>query len=184
MATVLWRPRVYNREINGLGSGAIISSDGYIITNDHVAGNAAEVIITMTDGTHYDAKIIGTDMVSDVCILKIEGEEYFHVQFGDSDDILIGEWAIALGNPFGLFDINDKPTVTVGVVSSVGMNLGENSGRYYMDMIQTDAAINSGNSGGPLVNVLGELIGMNTLIYTAQVLPAVSVLGLRFPLTK
>ena len=175
---------VYNREINGLGSGVIISPDGYIITNDHVAGRADEVIITMTNGKHYDAKIIGTDMVSDVCLLKIDEENLPHVKLGDSDKILIGEWAIALGNPFGLFDINDKPTVTVGVVSSVGMNLGENSGRYYLDMIQTDAAINSGNSGGPLLNGLGELIGMNTLIYTAQGSSGSVGVGFAIPINK
>lgn len=159
--------RVYNREINGLGSGAIISPDGYIVTNDHVAGNAVEIIITMTDGTQYPAKLIGSDTVSDISLIKIEAENLPYIKFGNSDDILIGEWAIALGNPFGLFDINDKPTVTVGVISATGMNLGESQQRFYLNMIQTDASINSGNSGGPLVNSLGELIGMNTLIYTA-----------------
>jgi serine protease Do len=176
--------RVYNREVSGLGSGVIISSDGYIITNDHVAGRADKIIITMTNGEHYDAKIVGTDLVSDVCLLKIEAKNLPHVKLGDSDEILIGEWAIALGNPFGLFDINDKPTVTVGVISSVGMNLGENSGRYYLDMIQTDAAINSGNSGGPLVNSFGELIGMNTLIFTAQGSSGSVGVGFAIPINK
>ena len=159
--------RVYNRKIKGLGSGSIISSDGYILTNDHVAGNAVEAKVTMTDGTEYNAKIVGTDPISDICLLKIDAENLPFIKLGNSDNILIGEWSIALGNPFGLFNVNDKPTVTVGVVSSKGMDLGAVNGRYYYNMLQTDAAINGGNSGGPLVNSNGELIGMNTLIYTA-----------------
>jgi serine protease Do len=158
--------RVYQKEVKALGSGVIISSDGYVITNDHVAGDASEVIITMTDGSRHPAKIIGTDHATDICLLKIEGKNLPHVKLGNSDDILIGEWVIALGNPFGLFEINDKPTVTVGVVSATGMNLNAVNGRFYINMIQTDAAINTGNSGGPLVDVLGQLIGMNTLIYS------------------
>lgn len=171
-ADPFWRQffgdRVYNQQIKSLGSGAIISPDGYIITNDHVAGNAVEAIVTLTDGSHYNAKVIGTDHTSDICLLKIDAQNLPYIKFGNSDDIMIGEWVIALGNPFGLFDINDKPTVTVGVVSANGMNLGSSDNRYYVNMLQTDAAINSGNSGGPLVNAVGELIGMNTLIFTAQ----------------
>ena len=158
--------RVYQKEIKGLGSGAIISPDGYILTNDHVAGNATKIIVTMTDGTHYNAELIGTDQASDISLLKIDASNLSYLKFGNSDDILIGEWVIALGNPFGLFEYNDKPTVTVGVVSSLGMNLGVKEERYYLNMIQTDASINTGNSGGPLVNSLGEMIGMNTLIYS------------------
>lgn len=156
------------QKVQSLGSGYIISPDGYIVTNDHVAGNAVEVIVTMTDGKQYEAKVIGSDMASDICLLKIDANDLPYIKFGRSDDLLIGEWVIALGNPFGLFDINDKPTVTVGVISSTGMNLGQSNNRYYVNMIQTDAAINGGNSGGPLVNSLGELIGMNTLIFTAD----------------
>ena len=158
--------RIYQKEIKALGSGVIISPDGYIITNDHVAGDASEVIVTMTDGSRHPAKIIGTDHATDICLLKINGKNLPYVKMGNSNNILIGEWVIALGNPFGLFEINDKPTVTVGVVSATGMNLNAVGGRFYINMIQTDAAINTGNSGGPLVNVLGELIGMNTLIYS------------------
>lgn len=156
--------RVYKKDFPGLGSGAIISPDGYILTNDHVAGNASEIIVTMTDGTRYDAKLIGTDLASDISLLKVESKDLPYLKFGDSDDILIGEWVIALGNPLGLFAINNQPTVTVGVVSSLGMNLGVIQDRYYLNMIQTDAAINGGNSGGPLVNGIGEMIGMNTII--------------------
>jgi len=110
--------------------------------------------------------LVGTDAPSDVCLLKIDGKNLPSLRLGNSDDVLIGEWAIALGNPFGLFEISDKPTVTVGVVSATGMNLSGEGGRHYHGMIQTDAAINSGNSGGPLLNSLGEVIGMNTLIFT------------------
>lgn len=159
--------RVFQKEVKSLGSGAIISPDGYIVTNDHVAGNASKVIVTMTDGNHYDAEIIGSDLVSDICLLKIDTDKKLpYIDLGNSDDLMIGEWVIALGNPFGLFEINDKPTVTVGVISNTAMNLGRSRERYYLDMIQTDASINSGNSGGPLVNSVGEIIGMNTLIYS------------------
>lgn len=160
--------RVYNQQIKSLGSGAIISPDGYILTNDHVAGNALEAIVTLTDGSQYNAKFIGTDPTSDICLLKIDAKNLPYIKLGNSEDIMPGEWAIALGNPFGLFDINDKPTVTVGVISATGMNLGTDNNRYYVNMLQTDAAINSGNSGGPLVNAVGDLIGMNTLILQSQ----------------
>lgn len=160
--------RVYKQQIKSLGSGAIISPDGYVLTNDHVAGNALEAIVTLTDGSQYNAKFIGTDPTSDICLLKIDAKNLPYVKLGNSEDIMPGEWVIALGNPFGLFDINDKPTVTVGVISAIGMNLGTDSNRYYVNMLQTDAAINNGNSGGPLVNAVGELIGMNTLILQSQ----------------
>ncbi len=176
--------RVYNQKIKGLGSGSIISPDGYILTNDHVAGNAVEAKVTMTDGTEYNAKIVGTDPISDICLLKIDAKDLPFIKFGNSDNILIAEWSIALGNPFGLFNVNDKPTVTVGVVSSKGMNLGAVNGRYYYDMLQTDAAINGGNSGGPLVNSDGELIGMNTLIYTANGSSGNIGVGFAIPINK
>jgi serine protease Do len=161
--------RVKEYEVRGLGSGFLISPDGYILTNHHVAGNASEVVVTMTNGEKYDAEIIGSDMVSDVALLKIEGRNFPYLDLGDSRDIIIGEWAIAFGNPFGLFDVNAKPTVTVGVVSNNDVNFlheDEPYNRVYLSMIQTDAAISSGNSGGPLVNSLGEVIGMNTIIYS------------------
>lgn len=176
--------RVYNQQIKSLGSGAIISPDGYIITNDHVAGNAVEVNVTLTDGREVGAKIIGTDPVSDICLLKIDGKNLPYIKLGSSDDLMPGEWVIALGNPFGLFNVNDKPTVTVGVISATGMNLGMANDRYYVNMIQTDAAINSGNSGGPLVNAIGELIGMNTLIYTAQGSSGNVGVGFAIPVNK
>jgi serine protease Do len=104
--------------------------------------------------------------VSDISLLKIDGRDLPFVKLGNSDDVIIGEWVIAMGNPFGLFEINDKPTVTVGVVSATGINLNVEGGRYYRGMIQTDAAINEGNSGGPLLNSVGEVIGVNAVIFT------------------
>lgn len=163
--------KVKEYKVQGLGSGYIISPDGYILTNHHVAGNASKVVITMTDGKRYDAEIIGSDMVSDVALLKIDGKNFPFLKLGNSDDIIIGEWAIAFGNPFGLFDLNAKPTVTVGVISNYGVNFlhpDEPQNRVYRNMIQTDAAISSGNSGGPLLNALGEVIGMNTIIYSTS----------------
>jgi serine protease Do len=158
--------RTYTQQVQGLGSGFIISPDGYILTNDHVAGNAKEITVTMTNGKQFKATLVGTDLISDIALLKIDGKDLPYTRLGTSDDVIIGEWVIALGNPFGLFDINDKPTVTVGVVSNTGMKIESGEGRVYRDMIQTDAAINSGNSGGPLLNATGEVIGVNSVIYT------------------
>ncbi len=157
----------YKQEVKELGSGFIISPDGYIVTNDHVAGNATKITVTLTNGKEYNAKVVGTDHATDICLLKVDANNLPYETLGNSDNILIGEWVIALGNPFGLFEVNDQPTVTVGVVSAKGMNLEPMNNRYYLNMIETDAAVNGGNSGGPLVNSLGEVIGMNTLIYTA-----------------
>lgn len=154
--------------VRGLGSGYIISEDGYILTNDHVAGNATKISVTLTTGETVTAKLIGSDPVSDVALLKIDKKNLSYVNFGNSDNILIGEWVIALGNPFGLFEINDKPTVTVGVISASKMKVSAEGNRVYKDMIQTDASINAGNSGGPLVDVEGNVIGMNTIIYTGS----------------
>jgi serine protease Do len=164
------RGRVREYEVHSLGSGFIISKDGYILTNHHVAGSATKIIVTMTNGKEYEAEIIGSDMVSDVALLKIESDEDLpYLEFADSDDVIIGEWVLAFGNPFGLFDKNAKPTVTIGIVSNANINFIESDkpyNRVYRNMIQTDAAISSGNSGGPLVNALGQVIGMNTMIWS------------------
>ena len=176
--------RTYQREVKELGSGFIISPDGYIVTNDHVAGNATQITVTLVGGRRMTARVVGSDAATDICLLKVEGNNLPYVTLGNSDDIMIGEWAIALGNPFGLFEINDKPTVTVGVVSSTGMKLGQIDNRYYRDMIETDAAINGGNSGGPLVNSDGEVIGMNTLIYTAGRSSTYIGYGFAIPINK
>jgi serine protease Do len=150
-----------------LGSGFIISADGYILTNDHVAGSAEEISVTMTNREKIPARLIGTDPVTDIALLKIDVDHDLpYIKLGDSDDVIVGEWSIAFGNPFGLMSGSAKATVTVGVISATHVTLEENEGRVYRNMIQTDAAINSGNSGGPLVNSLGEVIGINTVIYT------------------
>lgn len=166
--------RDYRRQylVKGVGSGFVISPDGYILTNDHVAGNAAKVVVTMTDGSKHDATVIGHDLVADVALLKIEAENLPYIRLANSDQVKVGEWAIAFGNPFGLFDINAKPTVTVGVLSNVGVSFtqpDEMGGlRVYRNMLQTDAAISSGNSGGPLINADGEVVGINTVIYSTS----------------
>lgn len=155
--------------VKSLGSGFIISSDGYILTNEHVVHNASEIVVALADGTTENAELIGSDYITDIALIKIRDKRYPSVKLGDSDEIIIGEWVIAVGNPFGLFEINAKPTVTVGVVSAVDRDFGrQRNDRVYQDMIQTDAAINQGNSGGPLLNSLGEVIGINTFIYTGS----------------
>ena len=176
--------RSIKQEVKGLGSGFIISSEGYVLTNDHVAGNAKEITVTMTNGEKYPAEIIGTDMISDVTLLQIKGKNFPLVKLGNSDDVMIGEWVVAFGNPFGLFENIDKPIVTVGVVSAKGMNLNVDNNRSYRGLIQTDAVINAGNSGGPLVNSAGEVIGINTLIYTAGVSQAYIGYGFAIPINR
>ena len=158
------RPQV----IQSLGSGFLISSNGYILTNEHVVRDADQVVVVLPDGSEHEAEIVGMDPLTDIALAKIPGENHPYMQLGDSDDLIIGEWVIALGNPFGLFEYNSKPTVTVGVISAIDRDFGLMQERVYQDMIQTDAAINSGNSGGPLVNSLGYCIGMNTFIYTGD----------------
>lgn len=173
----------YRQEVKGLGSGVIISEDGYIVTNDHVAGNAKEIIVTLSTGEKHKAKLIGTDKITDVALLKIDATNLKFANLGNSENVIIGEWVIAFGNPFGLFENIDKPIVTVGVVSARGMNFTV-EGRTYRAMIQTDAVINSGNSGGPLVNGIGEVIGINTLIYTGGVSNAYIGYGFAIPINK
>ncbi|MDP8238240.1 MAG: trypsin-like peptidase domain-containing protein [Candidatus Hatepunaea meridiana] len=159
--------RVWRQKVENLGSGFLIAPNGYIFTNEHVVHQATQIIVTMTNAEKYEAEIIGFDYDSDVALLKIKGKNFPYIPFGDSDDILIGEWAIALGNPFGLFAIHSQPSVTVGVISAIDRDFDRNrDGKLYKDMVQTDASINRGNSGGPLVNSMGRLIGMNTMIFT------------------
>ncbi|MEM1044105.1 MAG: trypsin-like peptidase domain-containing protein [Bacteroidota bacterium] len=160
------RSRVQQRQVQGLGSGFVISPDGYIVTNDHVAGNAARITVSLPDGREFDGRLVGTDPESDLALVKVEPTQPLpYLAFSQSEDVYVGEWAIALGNPFGLFEAAE-PTVTVGVVSAVGRDFAPQEGRVFRDMIQTDASINRGNSGGPLVNALGEVIGVNTFIFS------------------
>ncbi len=155
------------QEVENLGSGFVISPDGYIVTNDHVAGNASRITVAFPDGQALEGALVGSDPVSDIALIKVEPENPLpYLTFEPEEDAFPGEWVIALGNPFGLFEAA-QPTVTVGVVSAVDRNLeSTQDGRVYRDMIQTDAAINRGNSGGPLVNALGKVIGVNTAIYS------------------
>jgi serine protease Do len=159
--------REIERQVQGVGSGFVVSADGYIVTNDHVAGNATKITITWPDGTTRDAQLIGSDPATDIALLKVDPDEPLpYLSFASDERPLVGEWVIALGNPFGLFQ-SSEPTVTVGVVSATGRDLPvQRENRIYRDMIQTDAAINRGNSGGPLVNAVGEVIGVNTAIYS------------------
>lgn len=161
------RPRYRERAVQNIGSGFVLTPDGYVVTNDHVAGNATEISVSFPDGKTLDAELIGSDPYSDLALLKVEPEAPLpHLPFAEDSTPIVGEWVVALGNPFGLFEAAE-PTVTVGVVSAVGRNLSiSRDGRIYTDMIQTDAAINRGNSGGPLVNALGEVIGVNTAIFS------------------
>ncbi len=161
------RSRVYEQQVQSVGSGFVISPDGYIVTNEHVAHNAAKITVAFMDGATLDATLIGSDEASDLALIKVEPPEPLpHLSFATNGQAIPGEWAIALGNPFGLFEAAE-PTVTVGVVSGTGRDFQPQENRIYRDMIQTDAAINQGNSGGPLINALGEVIGVNTFIYTS-----------------
>lgn len=173
--------------VKSSGSGVVISPDGYVITNHHVIESAVEIVVTLPGGKEYSADIIGSDSVTDLALLKLNGSKFPYAKLGDSDDLIIGEWAIALGNPFGLFDVNDEPTATAGIVSAVNMDFGtmESTGRVYQDMVQTDAAINPGNSGGPLVNSLGEVIAINTFIFSGSNYSEGSIgIGFAIPINK
>uniref|UniRef100_A0A7V3RGD0 PDZ domain-containing protein n=1 Tax=candidate division WOR-3 bacterium TaxID=2052148 RepID=A0A7V3RGD0_UNCW3 len=159
----------YRQEVKSLGSGVIISPDGYIITNEHVVENATKINVTLPDARQFQAEIVAADKALDLALLKINGKNLPYAELGNSDDLMIGEWVIALGNPFGFLLEDTRPTVTVGVVSALNRAIkSTQEERIYKDMIQTDAAINPGNSGGPLVNILGQVIGINTFILTSS----------------
>ncbi|MCP4876704.1 MAG: DegQ family serine endoprotease [Gammaproteobacteria bacterium] len=146
------------RDAQSLGSGFIISDDGYILTNHHVISGADEVIVRMSNRKEYVARIVGSDEASDVAVLKVDADDLPVLKFGDSDEIKVGEWVLAIGSPFG-FD----HSVTAGIVSAKGRSLPSDN---YVPFIQTDVAINPGNSGGPLFNLDGEVIGINSQIYS------------------
>jgi serine protease Do len=156
------------RSAAGLGSGFIVRPDGAIVTNAHVVAGASRIQVAMRDGTTYPARLIGSDETNDIAVIKIDAKNLPVAPLGSSSDLLIGEWAIAIGNPYGFILANSEPSVTAGVVSGTGRNLAlqsEGAG-VYVDMIQTDASINPGNSGGPLVNAAGEVIGVNSSIFS------------------
>jgi Do/DeqQ family serine protease len=157
--------REFKQYGSGSGSGVIVSSEGYIVTNNHVIENASEIEVILNDNSKYTAKVVGTDPSTDIAILKIEGSGFQPIPLGNSDDLKVGEWVLAVGNPFNL-----TSTVTAGIVSAKARNINLLSDRSKQDVIpiesfiQTDAAVNPGNSGGALVNTKGELIGINTAI--------------------
>jgi Do/DeqQ family serine protease len=157
-------PRQYNRPVRSTGSGVIISADGYIATNNHVVEDATEVSVTLNDNREFEAKVIGTDPTTDLALIKIDGGDLDYIEFGDSEELQIGEWVLAVGNPF---DLNS--TVTAGIVSAKARNINilrDRNGLQVESFIQTDAAVNPGNSGGALVNLKGQLVGINTAIAT------------------
>jgi serine protease Do len=172
------------RDNTSMGSGFIISEDGLIVTNQHVVGNnPSEISIYTSNGDEHSAELVGSDELTDLALLRINSDEPFpYLKFSDSDDIVVGEWAIALGNPFGLFEDGD-PTVTVGVVSAKNRDFRSDpqNPRIYIDMIQTDAAINRGNSGGPLLNSRGEVIGINSFLFTGGTSAGFVGLGFAIP---
>jgi serine protease Do len=150
------------REVKGYGSGVIITSDGYIITNYHVIENAEKVTVKLNDNREFEAQIVGRDPSTDIALLKVKGENLPFIKYGDSDQLKLGEWVLAVGNPFNL-----TSTVTAGIVSAKGRNLGLTDDNYKIEsFIQTDAALNVGNSGGALVNTSGQLVGITSLIVT------------------
>jgi serine protease Do len=159
-----------SRRSTGYGSGIIFHDAGYILTNDHVIRDAEEIRVTLPDGRDFPAELVGSDGMTDVAVLRVQGEALPVAPLGTSQGLMIGEWTIAIGNPFAYLLSNSEPTVTAGVVSAVGRHIipqdqDQNQG-FYLGMIQTDASINPGNSGGPLVNALGEVIGLNTSIFS------------------
>ena len=159
-----------SRLVEGYGTGFVIRPSGIIVTNQHVVANAERVVVTLPDGTDYPATVLGEDPLTDIAVLQVKRQGLATVQAGRSTDLMIGEWVVALGNPYAFLLGNAEPTVTVGVVSATNRNIlpsGDQTGLYF-DMIQTDAAINPGNSGGPLTNALGEVVGVNSSIFSSS----------------
>jgi serine protease Do len=157
------------RVVQGYGTGFVIRPNGIIVTNQHVVANAERVVVTLPDGSDLPATVLGEDPLTDIAVLRVKRDNLPTVALGHSNDLMIGEWVVALGNPYAYLLGNAEPTVTVGVVSATGRNIlpgGDQTG-LYLDMIQTDAAINPGNSGGPLTNALGEVVGVNSSIFSS-----------------
>ncbi|MFM7144616.1 MAG: trypsin-like peptidase domain-containing protein, partial [Alphaproteobacteria bacterium] len=153
------RPRGRRMTQTSLGSGVVVRSDGFVVTNAHVVARGSKIRVTLADEREFEAKVVGSDTAADLAVLRISGSNLPAVDFGDSSDVMIGETVIAIGNPFGF-----SHSVTTGVVSAVGRSLHAD-GQTFLDFIQTDASINPGNSGGALLNVDGALVGINTAIY-------------------
>lgn len=158
-------PEEYERKQAGLGSGVIIDKEGHILTNEHVVSGADKITVTLPDGRKSEGKVKGSDIKSDLAIIKIDADNLPVAVLGNSDLVQTGEWIVAIGNPFGYIVDSPKPTVTVGVVSALHRSLPSRKSGY-LDLIQTDAAINPGNSGGPLCNLEGEVVGINVAIFS------------------
>jgi len=158
------------RLVQGYGTGFVIRANGIILTNQHVVSNAERVVVTLPDGSDLPATVVGEDPLTDIAVLKVARDNLPTVALGRSTDLMIGEWLVALGNPYAYLLGNAEPSVSVGVVSATERNIlpgGDQTG-LYLDMIQTDAAINPGNSGGPLANALGEIVGVNSSIFSSS----------------
>ena len=173
----------------GLGSGVLIDERGFILTNEHVVADADKITVTMADGREFSGEVKGKDLRSDLAVIKIDVKNPPVAKLGNSDDLRTGQWAIALGNPFGLVgasarNVGSEPTMTVGVISALHRHLprAARADRDYSNLIQTDAAINPGNSGGPLVNLQGEVIGINVAIISGSAQSA--GIGFAIPVTK
>ena len=159
--------REYRQQVQSMGSGVIVSKDGIIVTNSHVLENAVEIIVTLSDGRQFQARVVDVIDRFDLAILQIHGRDFPVAHFAADDHLDIGEWAIAIGSPYGYLLADTQPTVTVGVISALNRDIKrKEGGRDYLGMIQTDASINPGNSGGPLLNTAGEIIGINTFIFS------------------
>ncbi len=159
--------QLMQRQVQSIGSGVIYDPEGYIITNAHVVSGATQIKVVLPDKREFDAGIIGIDQIHDIAKLKITGHKLPYAKLGDSKNLIIGEWSIALGNPYGFLMNDSKPSVSVGVISAINRSFAPRADKHvYRSMIQTDAAVNPGNSGGPLVNINGEVIGINTFIFS------------------
>ena len=159
---IISRGRFFDFTNEGSGTGMILSDDGYIVTNYHVVHNASDIKVSLSDGRNYSAEIVGLDVLTDLAVIKIKADDLSTIKFGQSNLLRLGDWVFTIGNALGL---KGGPSVTFGIVSGVDRTVQTERGDLY-DMIQTDAAINQGNSGGPLVNDKGEVIGINTAVYS------------------
>ncbi len=167
---MFFSPDGNEQQVQSFGTGFVVRADGVIITNQHVVDGADKITVTLGDGTDVPATLVGEDATTDIAVIKVDRTGLPVAPLGRSDDLMIGEWVVALGNPYRFLLSNVEPTVTAGVVSAVGRNIlptGDQPG-LYLDMIQTDAAINPGNSGGPLANALGQVVGVNASIFSSS----------------
>jgi serine protease Do len=183
-------PQLRRREMSSLGSGVIVDGKGHVLTNAHVLGLGQPgeweaIWVTVPDGRQFEANPVGADPRNDLAVLRIEGKDLPVAPIQKTDDNLIGEWVVAIGNPFGYLIGDPKPTVTVGVISALRRSFSGRSGIHFHNMIQTDASINPGNSGGALVNADGRVIGINTFIFTGGSESQGSIgLGFAIPIDK